>query len=95
MTSSPQNAVSEVNLLILTEMQFAVERYEDGSSRATRFIDLVNRYTDFPNSPFQPVDEEELRSDTSLFFILRYLDMYRLTNSKRKDTFVHHRYACF
>jgi DNA invertase Pin-like site-specific DNA recombinase len=31
----------------ITELQSSVERYEDGSGRAKRFIELVNRYTDF------------------------------------------------
>jgi len=31
----------------IAELQSSVERYEDGSSRAKRFIELVNRYTDF------------------------------------------------
>jgi len=31
----------------IAELQSSVERYEDGSGRAKRFIELVNRYTDF------------------------------------------------
>jgi uncharacterized phage infection (PIP) family protein YhgE len=31
----------------ITELNASVERYEDGSGRARRFIELVNRYTDF------------------------------------------------
>ncbi len=31
----------------IAELQVSVERYEDGSSRAKCFIELVNRYTDF------------------------------------------------
>ncbi len=31
----------------IAELQSSVERFEDGSGRAKRFIDLVNRYTDF------------------------------------------------
>ena len=31
----------------ITDLQTAVERYEDGSGKAKRFIELVERYTDF------------------------------------------------
>jgi len=31
----------------IAELQSSVERFEDGSGRAKRFIELVNRYTDF------------------------------------------------
>jgi DNA invertase Pin-like site-specific DNA recombinase len=41
----------------IAELQAAVERFEDGSERAAKFTELVNRYTDFEEMTVQMLNE--------------------------------------